>query len=71
METVEVEIINPKAKKLLNDLADLELISIRKSTKNDFFEVLKKIRDESDTPPGHEEILREVETVRSRRYNRQ
>jgi len=29
METVKVDIINPKARKLLKDLADLDLIAIR------------------------------------------
>jgi hypothetical protein len=29
MESLKIEIINPKAKKLLEDLADLNLISIQ------------------------------------------
>jgi len=33
METVKVDILNPKARKLLKDLADLDLIAIRKSTR--------------------------------------
>jgi len=70
METIKVDILNPKARKLLNDLADLNLISIRKSTKGDFSEVLSKIRSKSEAVPDLDEISREVETVRSRRYNR-
>lgn len=67
METVKVDILNPKARKLLKDLADLNLITIRDTTKSGFSEVLKKIRSKSDTVPSHEEIAGEVEVVRSRR----
>ena len=70
METVKVDILNPKARKLLKDLADLKLISIRKSTKNDFAEIVSNLRSYSDAPPDLDEITREVESVRSRRYNR-
>lgn len=70
METIKVDILNPKARKLLKDLADLNLISIRKSTKSDFSEVLGKLRSKSETVPDLDEITREVETVRSKRYNR-
>lgn len=67
METVKVDILNPKARKLLKDLADLDLIAIRKSTKSEFSEVLKRIRSKSETVPSPQEIAGEVETVRSRR----
>jgi hypothetical protein len=69
METVKVDILNPKARKLLKDLADLNLITIRETTKSGFSEVLKKIRSKSDTVPGPDEIADEVEVVRSRRIN--
>lgn len=69
METIKVDILNPKARKLLNDLADLDLVAIRKSGKNSFSEVLRKLRSEQDTPaPTPDEIAREVEAVRSKRY---
>ena len=67
METVKVDILNPKARKLLKDLADLDLIAIRKSKKSDFSEFLKRIRSNSETVPGPEEIAVEVEAVRSKR----
>ena len=69
METVKVDILNPKARKLLKDLADLDLITIRETTKSGFSEVLKKIRSKSDTVPSPEEIADDVEVVRSRRIN--
>jgi hypothetical protein len=70
MDTVKVDILNPKARKLLKDLADLDLIAIRKSTKSEFSEVLKRIRYKSETVPSPEEIAGEVEAVRSRRPNK-
>jgi len=50
METIKVDILNPKARKLLKELADLNLISIRKSTKNEFSEVVSKLWSKSKTP---------------------
>jgi len=68
METLRIEIINPKAKKLLQELANLQLINIKPTVKNDTFEkLLKDIRDKKDAPPL-DEITREVEAVRSKRY---
>ena len=68
METIKVDILNPKAGKLLKDLADLNLISIRQSTSSGFSEVLDKLRSDSKTPPDLEKITQEVETVRFKRY---
>jgi len=70
METIKVDILNPKARKLLKDLADLDLIAIHKSTKSEFSDVLKKIRSNTETTPSPEEIAREVDVVRSRRTNK-
>ncbi|MEX1014845.1 MAG: hypothetical protein WDZ80_06845 [Candidatus Paceibacterota bacterium] len=70
METIKVDILNPKARKLLKDLADSNLISIRKASENDFSEVLNKLRSKSIDDPDLQEITREIETVRSKRYNR-
>ena len=70
METLRIEIVNPKAKRLLQDLADLNLISISKSldSKTDFRELLSKLRSNSDTAPSLDEITKEVENVRAMRY---
>ena len=45
METIKIDILNPKAKALLKDLANLELIRIRKDKlePNDFSDILKKV----------------------------
>lgn len=70
METLRIEIVNPKAKRLLQDLADLNLISISKSldSKTDFRELLSKLRSNSDTAPSLDEITKEVENGRAMRY---
>jgi hypothetical protein len=67
--TLEIDILNPKAKKLLKDLEDLELISIRKQTKDGFMSVVKRIRTKAAKYPiTLEEITQEVEEVRMKRY---
>lgn len=71
METIRIEILNPKAKALLKDLANLDLIRIRKeNSENAFSEVLKKFRSKSDEAPNLEEITKEVEAVRKARYEK-
>jgi len=70
METIQISILNPKAKKLLQDLADLELISILKPEENNFENILKRLREKAaSNPPTLEEITEEVEIVRTQRYN--
>ncbi len=70
METIRVDILNPKAKALLKDLANLDLIRIRKeNSENTFSEVLKKFRNKSDKAPSLE-ITKEVEAVRKARYEK-
>lgn len=71
METIRIDILNPKAKALLKDLANLELIRIRKEKPTtDFFELLKKFRSKADKVPSLEEITLEVEAVRKARYEK-
>lgn len=68
MKTLQVDILNPKAAKLLKDLADLKLITIRDISKNSFATVLKKLRSKAKLAPTLDEITNEVELVRSKRY---
>ncbi len=70
METIKIDILNPKARKLLNDLADMDLIAIRKSTNKEFSDVVQKIRSKSDKELYEDEIAQEVEAVRSARSNK-
>lgn len=69
MTTVTVDILNPKAKKLLKDLEDLKLISIRDSPKNSFLDIVNNLRAKAEkNPPSLEDITKEVESVRSKRH---
>jgi len=67
METIRVEILNPKAKNLLRELAELNLIKISKEEKSDFTQLLKKIRANSTDEISLEEISLEVEEIRKSR----
>jgi hypothetical protein len=69
MASIQVEKLNPKASKLLKDLADLKLISIREIKKDDdFLKVIKKFRSKGKSNPiSLEEITKGVEAVRIKR----
>ena len=67
--TYQVDILNPNADKLLQDLADLKLISLSKTSGDPFMSVVKKLRKKAaSVPPTLEDITKEVEFVRSKRY---
>ena len=68
MDTMRIDILNPKAAKLIKDLADLKLIAIHKPTENDFSDLVEKLRSKAESAPSLEEITKEVELVRAKRY---
>lgn len=70
MASLQVDILNPKAGKLLKDLADLNLIAITEMKNDDgFLKVIKRIRSKAkNNPVSFEEITKEVELVRAKRY---
>ncbi len=69
MESITIEILNPKAKQIIKDLADLKLITISKPPKNnELKEILKKLRSKINSVPSFETISKEVESVRTERY---
>jgi hypothetical protein len=68
METIRIEILNPKANQLLKDLADLNLIKIQ--PKLTIKEVLEKTRRNTEYVPSLDEITAEVEEVRQTRYGK-
>ena len=71
METFRIEIINPKAKNLIKNLVDMDLIRIKKDKgKSEFAELLTRLRKRSDKAPTLEEITKEVELVRRTRYEK-
>lgn len=68
MDTLKINILNPKALNLLKDLADMDLISIQNNSKNAFEDLLERLRSQSDSAPSLEEITKEVEAERTKRY---
>lgn len=72
MEILRIEILNPKAKKLLQDLAALNLIRFKDKIDSitAFKDLLERLRAQADDPPSLDEITREVEAVRQKRYGK-
>jgi hypothetical protein len=69
MDTMQIDILNPKASKLIKNLEDLNLISIKKSTDDGFLTLVNKLRARAkNNPPTLAEITKEVELVRVKRY---
>jgi hypothetical protein len=69
METIRIDILNPKAKSLLKELADLDLIRLKEDQSDSAFrELLGRLRTKSDEAPSLDEITDEVELVRKSRY---
>ena len=65
---MRIDILNPKATKLLKDLAAPNLITIQDTSKNGFSDILKKLLTKAKSAPSLKEITSEVELVRSKRY---
>ena len=68
MESYQINILNPKAVRLLKNLAELKLISLRKTSDSGFQSVVNRIRKNAKNSPSIDEITQEVEEVRSKRY---
>ncbi|WP_345333107.1 hypothetical protein [Mucilaginibacter defluvii] len=70
MATLKINVVNPKAMKLLHDLAELNLITIQENADNGFQRILKKLRSNNSDTPDLEEITKQVEIVRKRRHEK-
>ncbi len=69
MNSVQIDILNPKAGKLLQNLADMKLISIKDSADKGFLKAVMKLRKKAiKNPPSLDDITKEVELVRAKRY---
>jgi hypothetical protein len=68
MDSLRIELLHPKASQLLDDLEDLNLISIKREKKTDFSKFLKKLRTKSKGKISDDIISKEVESVRAKRY---
>jgi len=68
MEALNVEIVNPKAKALLENLESIELIHIKPEIS--LSEMLARLRRNEPDIPSEEDITKEVELVRQYRYEK-
>jgi hypothetical protein len=68
MNTIQVNILNPKADIILKDMEKQNLIAIQKPSKSSLQSVLNNLRSNSKTAPSLKEITKEVELVRAKRY---
>lgn len=70
METLTIDIVDPKAKRIIENLQDLNLISIRDNdTMKSFQGLLNRLRT-NKKGISLREITKEVESVRSKRYGK-
>ena len=69
MTVIKIELLDPRVKALLEDLAKMNLIKIREeeAPQKRFSALLSKLRSKEQETPGLEEITKEVELVRSKR----
>jgi hypothetical protein len=68
MNTIQVNILNPKADIILKDMEKQNLIAIQKPSKSTLQSVLNNLRSNAKTSPSLKEITKEVELVRAKRY---
>lgn len=68
MEAIKIEILNPKAMQLIKGMQDLKLIKVTDEPKGTLKIYLEKMRKNSTTAPGPDEIAGIVEEVRAKRY---
>jgi hypothetical protein len=68
MNTIQVNILNPKADIILKDMEKQNLISIKRRPNKSLQSVLNNLRSNAKTAPSLKEITKEVELVRTKRY---
>lgn len=68
MDSVKIEIFNPKALQLIKGMQDLNLIKITEEPASELQSYLKRMRKSADTAPELEDITKTVEDVRAQRY---
>ena len=68
MEAIKIEILNPKALKLIKGMQELKLIKVTNDPASSLKAYLKKMRSNSVSAPKLEEITKIVEEVRTKRY---
>jgi hypothetical protein len=68
MEALKIEILNPKALKLIKGMQELNLIRVSQDPTSTLTTYLKKMRRNASSAPDICEITTIVEKVRSARY---
>ena len=68
MEALKIEILNPKALQLIKGMQELKLIKVSDVPSSTLKAYLKKMRRNSSSVPGLDEITKIVEEVRAKRY---
>ena len=68
MEAFKIEILNPKALQLIKGMQELKLIKVSDEPVSVLKTYLKKMRRNSSSAPGFDEITKIVEEVRAKRY---
>jgi len=66
MEMLKIKILNPKARSILQNLDELNLIQINPFSSLSY--TLEELRRNEKNIPSLEEITQEVEAVRQKRY---
>lgn len=69
MSSVRIDILDPKATKVLKDLEDMKLIAIQEVPSSGFEAILQKLRAKKKAL-SLDDISKEVEAVRSERYGK-
>jgi hypothetical protein len=70
MEALKIEILNPKALQLIKGMQELKLIKVSDEPVSALKAYLKKMRRNSASAPGLDEITKIVEDVRAKRYGK-
>lgn len=66
-----IELIDPRARSLLDELVKLNLIRIQETPSSDFQDALQRIRERAaDTPLSDDEIRAEVEAIRAKQHGK-
>ena len=68
---MQIDLLDPKAGKLLRNLEELNLIAIRSTSDDGFLKLVNNLREKAKkNTPTLDDITKEVELVRTKRYAR-
>ncbi|MCF8459550.1 MAG: hypothetical protein K9G46_02410 [Flavobacteriales bacterium] len=70
MSAIRIEIINPKALKLLQGMQELNLIKVSEEPVSELTSYLEKMRRNCKSAPDLDEIANMVNEVRAERYGK-